>query len=115
MLKRQLNLQEAMHLLQKIQDPNFRRLAYRGLQFICMAGLFLLTLLTLFITVPINHLTFTAANLGGMIIISSIAGLLGGYILARILVNWFQRKILSRIEGFITFKDLYTQQVNSRK
>lgn len=84
---------EVLKLLQKLQDPNFRRQARQGLTLMCTAAASLLTFLLLLVIVLVAHQSLTRMTLGGVTLASGLNGLVMGRFLANRILKAFQQKI----------------------
>lgn len=97
---------EVLQLLQKLQDPNFRRQARGGLTLMCTAGATLATLLILSIAVLLAHKAWTPPILGGVLGASCLNGILFGRWLSKRILRTFMQKIREKA-GFSKLFDSF--------
>ncbi|MFN8613567.1 MAG: hypothetical protein U0931_38870 [Vulcanimicrobiota bacterium] len=91
--RRQMDPAEVIQLLQKLQDPVFRKQAQQGLTLMCSAVAALVTLITLVLTVALAHHSFTAGVVGAIAVTSGLNGFFVGRLLSRRILRAFQQKI----------------------
>lgn len=84
---------EVLKLLQKLQDPNFRRQARQGLTVMCTAAAALATFILLVVILLIAHKSFNRMTVGGVTLASALNGLVVGRFLASRILKAFQQKI----------------------